>query len=417
MRIDSRRGAALVIAVLALPHGASAETSPWSLGVGLSQAYDDNVFRAPPEQAVGDHLRSLFLTGTLDQAIGRQQLQASATVRDTRYENRTDLDYRGYSLQSAWNGSTAGNLSWNLNVRAQRTLASYADALDARERVANVETSRQLGASLQLGLVADWVAGLNAGRRTLDYSSAIYAPDELVQNHLGLSVTWHPLGPLSITSGPRITLGRYPNAQDGNGAAQPDRFRRRDWDLAAQWAVSGASQLSARVSLSRQRHDLQRSLDFSGTTGELGWQWQPGARTRLNLSLARDTGSETSFFSLGAPGAALRGSGDSSQVSRSVTLGLAYQLGAKASLTAQASAARRHLVSASRLTGGTGPIDLGTRAGDEPSHGLQLGLRYEPLRSLQLACDAGRTVRTGVDGLSTTYRATQVSCSGQLSVQ
>lgn len=418
MRTEARRRAALLAVALAAGP-AAAETNPWSLGVALAESHDDNLFRAPEGQAVGDHYRTVSLSGALDQAIGRQQLQASAALRDNRYAQRDDLDYRGYSLQAAWNGSSAGSLGWGLSYRAQRNLASYANALNPQERIANVETSRQAGLTLQLGLVGDWVAGLNTGHRSLDYSAAVYAPDELEQDHLGLSLTWHPLGPLSLTSGPRVTLGRFPHAQPGpNGAAdQADRFRRRDWDLSARWVASGASELTARISLSHQRHDLLRTLDFSGTTGELGWQWRPGARTALSLALARDTGSETSFFTLGSGAGGLRGSGDSSQVTRSLRLGLDYQLGAKATLALQASAARRHLVNASTLATGSGPIDLGRLAGDEPSHALLLALRYEPLRAVQLSCEASRGQRSGVAGLSSSYRYTVLSCSGQLTLR
>ncbi len=418
MRIERCLRAALGCLLMVCGVPALAETSPWSLGVSATVTHDDNLFRAPPDLAVSDRYTTLALFGGLDETISRQHLQASAALRDNRYDTRSDLDYRGYSLQLGWNGSTAGPLSWTLSYTANRNLATFGSVLTPEQRVANIETSRQAAAGLQFGLVSQWVASLSLSHRTLDYSAAAFVRDDFDQDSVGLGLQWRPLGPLSVTFGPRATRGRLPNAKTlADGSVEADGFDRHDLGLTLDWAASGASQVGARLSHSRQRYNLLSDRDFSGATGQLTWQWQATGLTSVAATLSRDTGSETSFFTVQSLGQTLRGTGDTSQLSTNLYLGVSRLLTGKTSLDLNAQYAERHLVSSSRLDGGSGAVDLGGPAGNERSASLSLSLRHSPSRGTQLACQLGHGRRGEVPGLSLAYRYTTMACSGQLTLQ
>lgn len=415
MRIER---AACACTALLLAAAAQAQSSPWSLTAGVTFGHEDNLFRAPAGEEIGATWRSVSLAGSLDETLGRQRVQAEVSVRDNRYGDREDLDNTGYGLQLGWNGATAGNISWRLSAGTDRRLASYATVLTAQRRVANLETTRQAVASAQLGLAAQWVAGLTLSHRRLDYSAEAYATDRYELDSVALSATWQPLGPLSASIGPRFTRGRYPQARQAeDGSFQADGFDRHDLDLALNWAASGASTLSARLSVTRQRYTLLSDRDIDGATGLLSWRWQPTGKTNFSAALSRDTGSETSFFDTALLGEVLRGTGDNSTLTTALVLGAEYAASAKLRVALGARYLQRDLAASSRLDIDGEPLDLGSAAGEDRSGQLTLGLRYAPTRNSSIGCDWAHARRAADTTLSSSYRATSVSCSAQLSLR
>lgn len=415
MRIER----AALFAALAIAGGvpaAQADGDAFRFGAGLSAGSETNVFRAPPGQESSDHYVGASLSAQVDETFGRQRLQAGLTVRRSDYSRLDDLDNTGYGLSGDWSGSTAGDLSWKLSYATNRSLASYTSVIEPDRRVANVETSRQLIAAAQLGRVAQWVASVTASHRSIGYSAAAYAQDEYRLDSLGTSAQWRPLGPLSVTLGPRLTRGRFPQARlNADGSASADRFERQDIDLSTVWLVTGASTVTGRLSLTRQRYDLLSDRDFSGATGQFGWTWAATGKTRLNAELSRDTGSETSFFSVAVLGQQVRGSGDNSQLTTRLAARLDHDLTGKVSVNLGLQAAQRQLAASSRLA--TGGVVLDDEAGRERSGTVSLGLRYAAARSVSLGCDLAHERRTSDTVLSSTYRGNSLSCYGQLTLR
>lgn len=412
MRIE-RLGLAALVACLGAVPAARAEDDALHFGAGLSAGSESNVFRAPPGEEIRDHYVGASLSASIDETIGRQRLQSSVTLRHNDYSRRDDLDNTGYGLLADWSGATAGELSWKLSYTTNRSLASYASALEPERRVANVETSRQFIAAAQLGRLAQWVVSTTYSHRSIDYSAPAYAQDQYRLDSLGLSGQWRPLGPLSVTLGPRLTQGRFPQARlNADGSASEDRFDRYDLDLSSTWAVSGASTLTGRLSLTRQRYDLLSDRDFSGATGQLAWDWIATGKTRLSAQLSRDTGSETSFFTVALLGQQVRGTGDNSQLTTRLLTRLDHDMTGKISFNAAAQIAQRSLA-VSSLLGGSGVV-LNDEAGRERSASLSIGVRYAATRSVTLGCDLTHQRRTSDTVLSTTYRAESISCTGRL---
>lgn len=389
--------------------------APWSLGAGLTVGRDSNLFRAPAGEAVETGYHSGWLSGGFDQTISRQRLQAEVRVRSNRYDERPDLDSTGYELQFGWRGATAGEISWNLGYDATRKPGSYATVLEADRRVANLESTRQVVAGVQLGGAAQWAVGASVVHRRVDYSAEAYAADRYATDSLALTATRHPLGPVSLSIGPRFTRGHYAQARrNSDGSFDADAFDRHDLDLALNWAASGASTISARLSGTRQRYTLLTDRDFDGATGQIAWRWQATGKTTFNAALSRDTGSETSFFTLPAVDEALQGSSDNSQLTSTLTLGVDHAVTAKTRLSLGGRYLARRLSASSLLDAGGVPVDLGSASGRDRSGQVTAGVRFAPTRTTTIACDWTHARRGADTTLSAPYRATSVSCSAQL---
>lgn len=416
MHIDSLARAAAWACLAGLAGAAHAETRPYSIGAGLSAGADDNVFRAPAGQEVSDRYVVASLFAGVDQLVGRQRLQANATLRHSRFQERKDLDNTGYGVQLGWNGATAGEVSWNLSYAANRNLASYATILEPERRIANIETSQQASAGLQVGLLAQWVANTTLSHRSIDYSAAAYADDQYRLDSAGFGAQWNPLGPLSATLGPRFTRGRYPQARvAADGTAQADQFDRRDLDMSLHWAASGASTLSARLSVTRQQYELLSDRDYEGATGQVTWAWAATGKTRVNMSISRDTGSETSFFTLSFLGQPLRGTGDNSQLTTSFAGRLDHELTGKISLSLAGQYAQRRLAASSLL--GDGALVLARDSGRERVGSVSLAARFLPTRTTALGCEVAHHRRAADTALSSPYRADTLNCSAQITLR
>lgn len=409
------RAIALACAGLAATAAVADEVGPYRLGAGLSFGRDDNLFRAPKDEAVSDRYTTVSVFGGVDETIGRQRVLAKAELNHSDYADRNDLDHSGYGLRLGWKGETVGPFSWDLAVDTRRSLASYATVLEAERRISNLETSRQASAAFQLGLQAQWVLGLNLAHRRIDYSAPEYADDQLRVDSVGGHVLWNPLGPLSVSLGPRVSRGRYPQARDlGGGDFEADEFDRQDVDLGIKWVPTGASTLTARLSLTRQEFDVLGDRDFDGATGQLAWQWQMTGKTKLNAVLSRDTGSETSFFTTDILGAPQRGTGDNSRVTNSAAARIDYEATAKISVALTGRYAERRLAASSRLSDGSAFVDL---EGNERSGSALIEVRWSPTRNSQLGCELGHHRRASNSILSSPYRANTIGCAGQLAFE
>ena len=389
--------------------GTVEEASPYSFGGGLGLENDDNLFRAPRGQEQADHHTIAHVFGTVDQRYGRQRLQANAAVHDNRYADRRELNNLGYSGRLGWEGSTAGEVSWNLSHETGRKLASYGTVQDPAFRGSNTETIDQTLAGVQLGMDAQWVARLALSHRQVDHTARAFELERVRLDSAGASVQWNPLGPLSASVGPRTTRGRVPMASDGIERT----FQRRDLDFGLHWIATGESELRARLSLTRQRYDTPGQGEFSGATGQVDWQWAVTGRTRVGAALSRETGSETVFFApTGAPQAP-RGAGDSSQLTTALRSHVDHDLTGKISLGLDLQYAHRKLAASALLADGS----MVQTTGSDRSALIRLGVRYAATRSTVLACSVGHERRSSGTPLSSAYRANTAACNAQITLR
>jgi hypothetical protein len=395
-----------------------AEANPYSLGASLTLGSDNNLFRAPAADAVSDRYLTASVFAGVDQRISRQRIEANVALHSSHYRERGDLDNTGHGLRLGWSGATAGEISWNLSYGEQRSLASYIGVVDPALRVANMETNRQALASVQVGLRAQWLANVTLTHRTIDYSAASYAAEEVRLDAIGLGVKWNPLGPLSVSVGPRHTRGRYPQGRAvAAGDFEATGFERDDIDLGVTWVATGASTITARLSATRQQDDELSERDFNGATGQLGWQWAATGKTRVNTTLSRDTGSETSFFTLPTPEQPTRGTGDNSRLTNAVAVRIDHELTGKITLGLGGGYAERQLSATTLVDDGSGVLVASTESGRERSGNVSLGLRYAPTRNSLVACSLGHARRAARTSLSSPYRVDTASCSVQMVLQ
>lgn len=402
MRILPSLVPALLLLAASTPRAQDAD-APWYLGGSLGLTQLDNLFRnAGTAPHPDDQLRSASLLAGARMRLGRQSLRLDLRATQNDYRRNSDLDHLGHSGSATWDWELGAKASGQLSLGTQRSLAPFNSGNAPLSTQKNIERRDRLRLQGRYGLVGPWSidGGLGASRR--DYSLALYKPYDQRQTHGDLGLRWTPSPDLSLRVAARQARGRYPHFQAlPGGGYRVDRFRNRGLDLQADWRPSATQQLTTRVGANRSRYSEATDKSYKGGNGRLDWTWAPGARLKLQASLARESGDDSRLLDLGLVGGL---ASSNSRVYDSLQLRASYSLTAKVSLDASASHLRRELVNQ------LGSI---TETGSDRTQTASLGIRWAFEHHGQLACQWSADRRRGAAAFSTPYSAHSVGCSVQ----
>lgn len=383
---------ATVLAILAsAAAGAYAQSSPYWLGVSQVASHDSYMERYGG--AGRDWISSTGLRAGIDQSFGRQQLLVDASANRNVYARNKALNNTDYGLNARLNWSTVERVSGLLAVQSSQSL--YKNTLSTQVAGRNVLRSNGVTLQAQVGLVTVWSfdAGVSTNRQRISGSAVGLQSLNRDQTALSTGARWSPSTDLSVRLGVRRTQGdQQPN----------DDFTRNDVDLSTSVKLSGASDVFARLSSTRLKHSQPTLADQKGWTGLLGWNWVPTGKLKLGLTASRDS----SLGSIDQIGVLLPFAQTTNSLSNTLALSANWEITSKVLLDSRLSQMRRTLDTTSLLAGATGKDTLTS---------FSLGLRYLPVRNLELGCSLtldDHAVDSGSVAVPA-YNARVVSCYGQ----
>lgn len=380
--------------VLVLPWSGSAQAdaNPYYIGASTSVAYDSNVFRLP--QAVSDTNYSLGVIGGIDQAIGRQRLFANGTLSETRFVDLKQLNYINYGFLGGVDWKTVYSLSGTVSFSSKQSLYNFGGYSTIQSTEKNLERRDETIVRVRYGEASLLSLDASYIRRKQSYSDPAYRVNALNQEAVSAGLTYRPRASMTLGTALRYTQGRYQESRS---------FDRYDIDLTGTWVPTGLSTLNGRLSYGKRKARSGVSeLDFTGSTGQLTWTYQPTGKLRFTTGFIRDTGAESSFIN--ADGQQAGGPGDNSQFTNSLTVNSAYSLTSKIQINAGGRLVRRSLA-------------FGALKGNDTVRSGSLGFSYAVLRHGTLGCNFQRETRSASSSVSFNYRGSAVSCSAQVSLQ
>jgi hypothetical protein len=367
------------------------------LGVGVSQQllHDSNVLRAPDgsEQEAWVSLSGLRLS--LDTPVGRGSLKASASADAVQYRHLSQFNHTSLKLDATLAFEAAERVFGEVGAATEQSLYRY-DQLGLVQTERSLRRDSRAFVSARVGVVTQWTA---EGTLTLQDSRYTNVPLS-VRDQRWLTaeagLRYQPSLDLFFRGVVRGIDGSFTR----EGLADDD-FRRKELQGVAFWQISGASNVSASVALSRETHSLATVRDSTNWLGSLAWRWQPTAKLQLNTRLARDSNAGATEATFSSADTLLR---------TTASVGASWRLSPKVQLDAQALRAQRTLDNTF-----SGLVQQ-TRQGRDSTDSLGLTLSYKPLRSVGLSCSANwtrRTVDGDIAGLSYPFAATDYGCAGQ----
>lgn len=379
------------------------DTTPFYFGGSLGLTHVSNVYRQSTATN-NDRVTSVGLLGGIDERLGRQHLTLDGSLQDNRYSENRELNNLSYTLRGALNWQTVGDLSGVLSAKSDRSLADFniGSGVDPILKK-NTEREDEYKALARLGVATRYTLETSWTHRRRNFSAPEYDRFSFQQNTGSLGIYATPAGNVRLGLAARHTKGtnpRYPIglAIDPNTlqfvvVSAPNDYSRDDIDFTTKWSTGGRSTLDTRISRSKTKNSLDNKLrDFSGTTGAIGWNWQPTAKIQLNLQYARDTGQES-----------LVQAADLNRVYTSQQLGASYALTGKLSLSGKASHNR-----------GTRSSSAGVALADalDDFKTYNVGLRWAFSRGISLGCQYDHASRDSSVALYV-YTASSYGCTAQ----
>lgn len=406
-RTDSRLApliAAGLLACASVP--VHAQQSPYYLSASQRFGYDSNLFRvADGQQEQSDIISTTSLTIGVDQPIGRHRVYSSIGASRTTYGDNDALDNTGYNFAIGANIEASSRLSGSVQLGASRSQASFSSygAQTSTTSGRNLEEARTADLRIQYGGASILVLEGLANYTDVDYTATGFASRERRSHMFGAGARYQLGGPWTLGLTTRWTTGSYPSFTVGTA----DDYDRTDVDLVATYAPTGASRLTARLTKTKEEHDLDTAQDFDGVTGELNWSYQPTGKLALNVNVARETGSGSTGYTIvpptrGAPPGSDPAFAYLTDSRLSSRLGIDARWTATAKIVAIARASYSHDRYDSSFVGGSGDL-----RGSMRSYGLTID--YNITRVWALQAGLGHEQRRSdvvIGGQSYEYNAT-----------
>lgn len=290
---------ALGIAGIALGGVATAhEGDVFGLGAGVFRTHDDNVFRLPDNAVTAalisqrdDYITTSSVYGRFDKQWGRQRVRLDATLSDISYAHFNTLDYTGENLRGQCDWQLGNQLSGRVLATRVKVLTGFEDYRPlAPSSVRNLETSWVTRAFADYWLHPDWHAEANVERRWADNSTSgrQYSNYSIDEGWIGVRYNDGTGRELSLRA--RLSNGDYPDR------VAADSFEQRVIDLAGRWPLTGNSRLTGSVGHISRTYDqsFRSQYDYSGTNGQLGWEWVASGKTAVVTDVKRQLSSEES---------------------------------------------------------------------------------------------------------------------------
>jgi hypothetical protein len=393
-----------VIAALAGPAWAQTDdTAPFYVGGSLGITHVSNIFHES-SASNNDNVVSIGLLGGVDKRLGRQHLRLEGSVQDNRYNDNRDLNNLSYTVRTALDWQTVGDLSGTLSAKSDRSLADFNVGNGVTQIFKkNTERNDEYQAIARLGVGSRYTVEGGWLYRRREFSAEEYDRFAFHQNTGSLGFYATPGGNLRLGLVARHSNGQNPRYPNGLFTIDPvtqlpkaltvrNDYTRNDLDFTMRWNTGGHSTLNTRISRSKSSNSFQGLSNVNGTTGAVGWSWQTTAKLQLNLQYSRDTGQESVVR---AP--------DVNRIYTTWQLGGNYALTGKVSLSATAAdkRTRRSTESAIALANAF-----------EASKTYNLGLRWAYSRGLSLGCQYDHASRDSSVPLYV-YSANSYGCTGQ----
>jgi hypothetical protein len=292
-------GIAFAAGLIALQ--AQAQSQPWYVGVQQRFEHQTNIYQLSTG-AVSDTISATSLIAGINQPIGRQRLFGSVALSTNRFQDQKHLNHDGHALNLGLDWETAGNLSGSIGIDASQTLAQFTPvglpgttaALAATDNTTRTQGARGV---VRLGGVTRMSFEAGGATRRTRYDNDLYRQRNLNIDEGWLGMRYRPEGSLVLGLALRATRGDYPNMRFNpfTQTNTSEGFERDNVDITADWPLSGASRVDARLSFGRDRYDTLTARNFSGATGALTWRWQPTGRTSVTTAFTRTSGDETNL--------------------------------------------------------------------------------------------------------------------------
>jgi len=299
--------ATLALAAVVPLNNAMAQQDVLTLPVSVAPTWDANVFRAPggvtdPQQGRGLSGRSDLYTTTsvgldLNKSYAQQNFRLTLGQTATRYDKFKFLDRDATNYRGALQWYLTPRISGSLSTDRSESIIGFEDS---RAQGATVTATRNHNLTIDVWLFSGWHLLASVGKVERRNSAVFLALPSSDLSSGDFGVRYESPGWGSISFIERRSRGINTGQQVDRTNFIDSGFETRESEARLAWTISGKSSLSGRVTRTQRRHDNIPERDFSGTSLDAAYTWNPTAKLGLALTATRavapfTTGTSSSF--------------------------------------------------------------------------------------------------------------------------
>lgn len=259
------------------------------IAIGVSVAHDTNFFRDPAilREAQSETITTGYVGLRIDKPYAQQRFLLDATASAYRYDKNSYLNFEGFDYRAAWDWRLTPHVGGTLSANRTQAQTQFQDTFS---RQSDVTITKNYSFSLDAWLFGGWhvLLGVSQSNQTSEQASLQGRPDYsetrgeagiryLFQAGSSLDALWR-----------RIDGDQESQVINNVIVVSAENYQQDESELRATWIVSPKSSLTARVAYLDRRYDQIPANDFSGTAGELGYNWRPTDKLGLRIAATRN---------------------------------------------------------------------------------------------------------------------------------
>jgi exopolysaccharide biosynthesis operon protein EpsL len=343
--------------------------------VSYTRYYDSNLFRlsdseiAAASQAFSkttDQYGVLSAGLKMDMELGRQSVQASASLSQTRYSRYSSQDNDGYGYLLRWSWQLGNHWSGLVGATESQSQSSYSDV--SVSFVPNEVTRDHQFASVNWLFHPRWQIGLNVDQSDVSNSAPAQIASDYEDQGMGATLTYLTPKGSRLSGQLRRVDADYPNRVLG---VIDNSYSQTEYNLLGDWRSTGKLTARGRLGYVQRDYPNVSARSFEGFNGRLSADYSPTGKTVLNLAVYRELGNSDDTNA-------------TYSVNTGARLGAAWLATDKLTLRANASFENRD------YQGDPGGVIAGTTRNEDTLSG-SLSVSYVPMRmaTIDLGWQAG----------------------------
>lgn len=265
-----------------------------TLRAASSLRFEDNVQRLPdgvsfttPEgNAVrSDVIHTNSAGATVDIPLSRQRLQLSYDVNRNKYENFTNLDYKGDSKRATLGWELGPRLTGDAGVSKTTNQSEIADSISRRQ---NLRTTTRKYIDARYPLLRQWRVG--GGYSVVDSvnSDPVNQVSDSATDGMNFDIRYEPAAGNYLGFRANHIDVSYPNPVVISGFSFDNGYSQNDYKLIAGYAPGGQNSVQLAFGQNVRKPNESVRGTATGTVGSLDLVWVPVGRTTINLGAQRE---------------------------------------------------------------------------------------------------------------------------------
>lgn len=267
----------------ALPaHADEADVINFRASVNL--LHDDNLFRAS-RNAQADTIATTIAGVDFNKRISLQQLVGQVSWVDTRYGKNDYLNAGNLHYNGRWLWAVGSNLTGEVAASRAAVQNFFSDFPGLRQR--NIRTTESQRFALDYAVHPSWHVTGGVSRMTVSNDQLLPQESDFEANSVLMGLRHTPKSGNWLGFQTRHTEGRYTKRPFSAASQFDNEFKETGQEFTVGWEPTGHSAFNGRLEFVQRRHANFSSRDFSGVTGQLGYQYRYSAKTLLTATYLR----------------------------------------------------------------------------------------------------------------------------------